>query len=115
MDFNSFVKYGSLSATDGTALGPHWNPFGATHDLYNSNHSPSSKHQGDMGNIQSYDSSTGRAWYQLDNKLIETTISSLVGRGVVVHSVQDHGRGFGCDNSTGKKRKKLNCWQSNFD
>jgi len=47
-----------------------------------------------MGNIQSYDSVTGVAWYQ--HTLTKIKLRQTLGRAIVVHELFDHGNGFNC-------------------
>jgi len=84
-------QYGDLTNPDGSSVGAHWNPNGRNHEL-----PPTGpRHVGDMGNIQSYDSS-GIAYYNLTSSNIPD-IYTLLGRAVVIHADRDHGSGAGCD------------------
>jgi Cu-Zn family superoxide dismutase len=84
-------EYGDWSSMDGSSAGNHYNPFGRTHQL------PPvvPRHIGDLGNIQSYDTSTGNAWYQMSDGYMPA-LSNLYGRSVLIASGRDHGAGRGC-------------------
>jgi len=83
--------YGDITDVDfGLSLGGHYNPDDSDHGLpANPN-----RHEGDMGNINSYDSGS-TAWYEFNNERI-STMSAIVGRGVAVHELIDNGNGRGC-------------------
>jgi len=83
-------QYGDLSKADATALGAHWNPSGSPHAFPDDR----DHHDGDMGNIQSYDLITGAAWYR--HSLHKITLGDTLGRGIVVHELFDHGSGYNC-------------------
>jgi Cu-Zn family superoxide dismutase len=86
-------QYGDLRDEEGLSAGEHFNPNGRKHNL--PPHTP--RHMGDLGNIQSYDDE-GHAWYRFFDHNIKD-LSMLVGRGVIVHSDDDHGSGYLCDES----------------
>jgi len=94
-------QYGDLTKADGTSLGGHWNPEGNVHGLPEAD----SPHAGDMGNVQNYDID-GTAWYKYKNNLIGFT-GNITGRGVVLHELPDHGRGYACDPATGNAGTRL--------
>jgi len=84
-------QYGDVTDRDaGTSLGGHWNPDGNSHNLPPA----SNRHRGDLGNIQNYDGNV--AWYRMDSSVLGS-LSTIAGRGVVVHQTNDHGDGNGCD------------------
>jgi len=85
-------QYGDLSRHDGMSVGDHYNPNGRHHHL------PPllPRHVGDLGNIQSYSSSTGVAWYRYFDPNIRN-LHELIGRAVVIHADPDHGSGKNCD------------------
>merc|ERR1712137_146382 len=84
--------FGDLSDTQaGTSAGGHYNPDDSDHGLPNE----PNRHEGDMGNILSFDSN-GEAWYRYENQRISST-EAITGRAVVLHETFDHGSGNGCD------------------
>lgn len=82
--------FGDLTAYNASNAGGHWNPSGASHNLPPS----TQRHLGDLGNIQTF--SGTEAWYQYTNPLL-TNLHDLVGRAVVLHSLEDNGNGINCD------------------
>jgi len=72
-------------------LGGHYNPNQVKHALPGS---PTSRHLGDLGNIQYYDTATPRrVWYheRLGLKMDGPPMGILLGRSVVLHEKMDDG------------------------
>jgi len=98
--------FGDLSAADGTSSGSHYNPANVLHQL------PPTlpRHQGDLGNIQNLDTASGIMWY--DWNVTDGTpgaLSDLLGRAVIVHQIEDHGAGAGCDQAGSAGKRVLQC------
>jgi superoxide dismutase, Cu-Zn family len=91
-------EFGDLTGTDKTTnTGGHWNPTGANHAFPPS----TTRHYGDMGNLNSDASGVGN----YDETLDLLTLSgdySILGRAVVIHEGKDDGTG-----STGNSGNKL--------
>jgi len=71
-------EYGDWWSLDGLSAGNHYNPYGRTHKL------PMNvpRHVGDLGNIQSYDETTGEAWYRLSEGYMPA-LHNIYGRSVL--------------------------------
>jgi superoxide dismutase, Cu-Zn family len=78
---------GDCSSADGMSAGGHYNPEGHQHGLPEK----SSRHAGDLGNIQADDQ--GKAHYELtvSNVTIMGPKNPIIGRGVIVHAKVDDG------------------------
>lgn len=96
--------FGDLSTpNNGLSVGGHWNPTGATHALPGT----TPRHLGDLGNVQSFDGN-GVGYYQASFSTDEVgTLSSIMGRGVVIHALNDKGNGNGCDQAGGSGSRIL--------
>ncbi len=80
-------QFGDLTRTDGKSAGGHYNPQGHDHALPNGKMS----HAGDMGNLIA--NAQGIASYErfLPNITIAGTHNPILGRGVIVHALEDDG------------------------
>jgi Cu-Zn family superoxide dismutase len=73
--------YGDLSTKDGMAAGGHYNPGGHKHGGPNS----PDHHAGDLGNIKAGEDGVA----EVDTKAEGVSLSSLLGRSIVVHGAAD--------------------------
>eukprot|EP01124_Arcella_intermedia_P028699 TRINITY_DN5896_c0_g1_i1.p1 TRINITY_DN5896_c0_g1~~TRINITY_DN5896_c0_g1_i1.p1 ORF type:complete len:363 (+),score=42.37 TRINITY_DN5896_c0_g1_i1:350-1438(+) len=100
-------SFGDLRSTDGTSAGSHYNPDGATHGLPGVT---TVRHAGDLGSIRNFDASFGYYDYTVDYQNVASQhIMKLVGRGIVVHALLDHGSDPSCGaeaNTTGAAGKR---------
>jgi len=96
--------YGDLSTpANGLSVGGHWNPTNALHALPGT----TPRHLGDIGSIQSFDGA-GVGYYQATFPTAEVgTLSSILGRGIVIHALSDKGNGQGCDQAGGSGSRIL--------
>ena len=79
-------EFGDMTVKDGTGMGSHYNPGGASHGLPDQ----TMRHAGDMGNIEA----DGRGVAKIERMFSGMSIagqSSVLGRGVVVHEKADDG------------------------
>jgi len=88
LQIHTFGEWTSFSLP--WAAGGHYNPFGRPHGL--PPYQP--RHVGDLGNINSFDSKD-IAWYNYSDSSFPP-LASLLGRGVAVTVIGDHGSGLGC-------------------
>ncbi len=80
-------EFGDVTSADGSSAGGHYNPEGHQHGLTSS----SSRHAGDLGNLQA--DAQGKAHYEIsvDNISLVGQRNPILGRGVVVHAKIDDG------------------------
>lgn len=77
-------EFGDCSAKDGASAGGHFNPKGSPHAAHESN----PRHVGDLGNIEA--GADGKVHIDLTDSLMKFDgDSSIIGRGVIVHSAPD--------------------------
>lgn len=74
-------EFGDCTADDGTSAGGHYNPTNSDHGAPDDDE----RHMGDMGNIEANDDGSATINY-VDE---EIELSSIAGRGVVVHGGED--------------------------
>jgi len=76
---------GNCTAPDGSSAGPHFNPHSGAHGGPES----SSRHAGDLGNIEA--GANGVAVYRAEVRGISlgTGVDSIIGRSVIVHEKPD--------------------------
>lgn len=77
-------QYGDCSAEDGTSAGGHFNPMDHPHAGPDSEQ----RHVGDLGNLESNEDGVAELNYR-DPVLTFEGVSSILGRGVVVHAGRD--------------------------
>jgi len=97
--------FGDLSTpATGLSVGGHWNPTNNLHALPN----VATRHLGDLGNVQSFDSSSGNGYYSASFPAAQFgNLTSVLGRGVVVHAGNDNGDGANCDQAGGSGARIL--------
>jgi len=92
-------NFGDLSATDGTKTGGHWNPNNQLHGFPGS----AEHHLGDLGSIDRFSSSTP-VYGIYSNAIMNTdlywTIDNILGRGIIVHELVDHGNEPTCSGAS---------------
>jgi Cu-Zn family superoxide dismutase len=90
-------EFGDLSLDDGTSAGGHYNPTGEDHGLLSAG--DTTAHQGDVGNV--FSDVSGNAVFEVEIQLrlnndafpstAEEAFRALVGRGLVLHALEDDG------------------------
>ncbi|QDU32332.1 Superoxide dismutase [Cu-Zn] precursor [Poriferisphaera corsica] len=80
-------EYGDISESDGKGTGDHYNPEGHKHGM------PEMKdrHAGDFGNIMSDDKGEAMLMLRVDNITIGKNKNPIIGRGMIVHAMNDKG------------------------
>ncbi len=83
--------YGDWTNPSGTTAGGHWNPLGYSHALPTQN---SLRHAGDLGNVMVDGDGKIDTFLSVDNlPLGGGAMSSIIGRGIVLHQNPDQGQG----------------------
>jgi len=77
-------EYGDCRADDGTSAGGHYNPEDAEHGGPDDD----MRHVGDLGNLESDEDGNATADY-VDSKLQLSGMTSILGRGVIIHAGED--------------------------
>jgi superoxide dismutase, Cu-Zn family len=77
-------EFGDCSAPDGASAGGHWNPLNQPHAAPAEEH----RHVGDLGNIEAGADGVAKIAVT-DSKLSLSGESSILGRGVIVHTNAD--------------------------
>ena len=80
-------EFGDLRSTDGTSLGGHYNPGGKEHGLTHVR----ARHAGDLGNVEADASGVAKVDRVFIGFSIDGHLAPILGRGVVVHALQDDG------------------------
>ncbi|NNL66871.1 MAG: superoxide dismutase family protein [Myxococcales bacterium] len=79
-------QWGDVSGSDGKSAGGHFDPHGAEHALP----AGEPRHVGDLGNLEA-DASGAARYERVDSLLAFRGTNSIVGRGLIVHALEDDG------------------------
>ncbi len=78
-------EIGDCRAPDGSSAGGHFNPHGSSHGGPDS----TTRHGGDLGNIQANASGTAAVKFRVTGISLESAVDSIIGRSVIVHANAD--------------------------
>lgn len=78
---------GDCSATDGSSAGGHWNPAGAQHGKWETEHF----HMGDIGNLKADASGSAQLEFKTDKWCIGCSDESknIIGKAIIIHADKD--------------------------